>query len=1194
MLKNERLIHRLTLEQRSSLILSNVAYRTSVVEGYEFPVFYLTDNPFEENKSLKCTNYPDYKALSMSWNDILTEKVAELRGLENTLFTDQPFFKLNGKLDRNYISDDPYLTGCFLRSYFKGLSKSTSKTCLEYSYSNEDSMIENEISKLAYEKTVTEGNVDYIIVSTVAEMMDLRTEKKYSGLFLAKPKTREEIVKFINNGVYQIFYEGNMEDAVEYLVHAADVYQNVYGKYKNNVVSYNYYNDLLVEGKALSTEKLETACDDYISFILRQDKVKRQAELEGSYIKNDNELPYKYEEYNKVAYEAAKQSIVLLKNNEGILPLSPKKKVAIIGDCFKNKDYYDELFDHRSSVFKTPFDVVREYLELDYVGYAHGYLKDHSIYEQMISSTRELLKDANVALLYLWAKPGEKQLPPEQLDVLDAIYNEKTMPIVAVVHAPTLIDLSFEDKCSAIIYVPNVGQNMPKAVLDIITGREIPSGKLSTDYPVLEADEYIMDKFPSYTDDDAPRRYSFGFGLSYTAFEYSHLEINSEGVTFTISNIGRFNSYEVPQLYVRKKDSKRSLSKMLLRGYTKVFINASETVKVSIPFDEKTFAYFNEKRNAYGIEGGTYEIFVGSCAESIRLKGTLNLNPFLDKRFAYETSDELTPETFHKFENKEDQAKAVLAGTKLFVSTILFLYLVGIDAFVYFKWCFQSFSVPIDTLFYISTAICLGIFIVVLFFYIRFNVKNFKKRNALMKEYMSSDMTLTNLLSNIDEFEQNDKVQYEVTPVEEPEEEIVEEAPAEEVIQESQEEETEEVQEALEDEEKPIEYQEIDLALETDEEEIEEIVDIESTALSDEEIRAHELEEIRIMEEQNQDKEIADDFEVYDENVTFDNSTSISQTIERFIAYAENRGILFELSSVRSLFSSLASSKIIIITSKVKELVPEAVTILNEFLGNKSSICEAGDLWTSPFYLSWVKDENGQYQKTQFINDIYNACRFKDNINLAILSNVNMDNLETYFSDFIDYANNPTKPHTLRINQKTSIKIPENLTIILLPRDDDYMDHLSKDLAKCASCVELIIRKNENVPEEFDKPDSLSYSYLNELVHEAKKTWYLEEDSWKKIDELEASLSSKEPFVINNKLVIAIENYTSIFIDCGGDEQDALDSVLSERICPIIKTLRVYKEENGIKNLTEMIEKYFGEENVQKTKRVLQSSLKQE
>ena len=62
------------------------------------------------------------------------------------------------------------------------------------------------------------------------------------------------------------------------------------------------------------------------------------------------------------------------------------------------------------------------------------------------------------------------------------------------------------------------------------------------------------------------------------------------------------------------------------------------------------------------------------------------------------------------------------------------------------------------------------------------------------------------------------------------------------------------------------------------------------------------------MEEQNQDKEIADDFEVYDENVTFDNSTSISQTIERFIAYAENRGILFELSSVRSLFSSLASS----------------------------------------------------------------------------------------------------------------------------------------------------------------------------------------------------------------------------------------------------------------------------------------------
>ena len=120
-------------------------------------------------------------------------------------------------------------------------------------------------------------------------------------------------------------------------------------------------------------------------------------------------------------------------------------------------------------------------------------------------------------------------------------------------------------------------------------------------------------------------QYPFGFGLSYTTFEYSDLKVDEKGIKVIVTNTGSYDGAEVVQLYVGLPNAIVFRPEKELKGFAKVFLRKGESKEVTIPFDDKTFRYWNVKTNQWEIEMGNYEVMVGASISDIRLKGTLEV-----------------------------------------------------------------------------------------------------------------------------------------------------------------------------------------------------------------------------------------------------------------------------------------------------------------------------------------------------------------------------------------------------------------------------------------------------------------------------------------------------------------------------------------------------------------------------------------
>lgn len=173
-------------------------------------------------------------------------------------------------------------------------------------------------------------------------------------------------------------------------------------------------------------------------------------------------------------------------------------------------------------------------------------------------------------------------------------------------------------------------------MLNILTGKVNPSGKLNETYPVKYEDTPAYANFPSvrrnseyreslyigyryYDTADVPVKYPFGYGLSYTTFAYSDIAADKDGVTFTLENTGKYDGAEAVQMYVGLSDAKVFRPKKELKGFAKVFLKAGEKKTVHIAFDDKTFRYWNVKTDRWEEEGGSYTIMIGTSSADIRL-----------------------------------------------------------------------------------------------------------------------------------------------------------------------------------------------------------------------------------------------------------------------------------------------------------------------------------------------------------------------------------------------------------------------------------------------------------------------------------------------------------------------------------------------------------------------------------------------
>lgn len=1124
MIKNKGLIFKMSLEQKIRLITSATYGVSCAVENYEFPVFRLSPNPVADTGDIYTTHFPSDKALACTWNLSLVSDVYKCVGNEAKGLVDYAYFNVSNNLPRENISEDYYLTGKFLGAKARGVNESGATVNFEDAPAACNEVVFRESVKQITDFILKDASPDSLLTESKENIESYPEIYRYKGLFYGLASSKEDVARLLYMGCSLVFTRGDFSEELPlYIEELTKGYDRAYDDYKAHIIRRGELDKRARNLEILDMTLVNEACDRLIDLMLsmREQNADSIDEAPAALDKESHDAVFNEALHDKIALEAARQSAVLLKNS-GILPLHPALKAAVLGDSAKNPAYRGEITRNYSTFNRMPFDTINEY-DIQTVGYAHGYEKGESGREDVIERALGVCKDADFALVYLSAERGARALPAGQTELIDALYAQN-IRIVAVVEADGVIDFSFEEKCEAVLFCHRGGQACPAAALDILTGRVCPSGRLIDTVPFM-TEGYGYWQIPAYcTADKDSIRYPFGYGLSYTSFEYTNLKINEQGVSCNITNTGNCDGYVTVQMYVQKEDSQTVFSNRVLRGFTKVFVKKGDCVKAEIPFTANTFRSFRLKDRCDVVEGGTFRVFLADNADDVRLTGSLNLEGYTyDKTEVYgnepEERKDGVPVGFTV--TGEEQAirnakKEFSFGFRLFLALALMLYYDVMGGVLLFTNLIGSKNL----IFYIVVGVLLFIGNLIGIIYI---VKAAKKRKY--QKYLHPNDVIGDMVDRVGEFDEIARVSYR-QPVESEEAE-------EEFIPEPEEEE----------------------------------------------------------EEKEEEEVVVEEFKTYDSTFSASAASerkitaevSLNEMCANFRAFARSKGITVELSSTRALFAAISASKIVMLDTKNRDLLPAFLDVLTEYFGCGGYMA-ADDSWSAPENLLWQAEED-KYVTSVFANAVYAAGTQPEKSCIALLSEVNPENVRSYFRDFIAYALYPSEEHTLVLNEELSLRLPDNIAYILVPKQD-AAEELPLELAHAAMCIEAVISKAEEVGEETEIK-SVSAKDTAELVREAREKFFLSENIWKRIDELVETVSAKERFFIGNKNTLQLEKLTAVLMECGADESEAFQTVFTAKLVPLLRLLNTYKEEGGDKTVFGIIEKLFAEEDVSRIKKQL-------
>ena len=387
--------------------------------------------------------------------------------------------------------------------------------------------------------------------------------------------------------------------------------------------------------------------------------------------------------HHKLARRAAAESIVLLRNEGGILPLKPNEKLAVIGDFAETPRYQGA---GSSAVNALQVDTLLDCIKADdsgitLVGYASGFERQGAADAEKLEEAVALAKKADTVLLCLGLDELRESEGLDRADMKLAENQQQLLAAVAAVNPNVVVLLSagapietpWAGQCRALVYGALGGQAGAGAAADVLTGKLCPCGKLSQtwaqahdDTPAkanfggegrnVEYREGLYVGYRYYQTAGVPVAFPFGYGLSYTTFEYSDLKADEKGVTLTVTNTGSCAGAEIVQLYVAKQDAKVFRPAQELKGFAKIFLAPGESRTVSIALDDKAFRYWNVKTDRWEVEGGSYQLRVGASSADIRLtaevsvKGTDAPDPYEGLDLLHYVSGQITYVTDAEFE----------------------------------------------------------------------------------------------------------------------------------------------------------------------------------------------------------------------------------------------------------------------------------------------------------------------------------------------------------------------------------------------------------------------------------------------------------------------------------------------------------------------------------------------------------------
>lgn len=687
----EAIVAQMTLEEKASLCSGGDFWHTKAIERLGVPAMMVSDGPhglrkqkdegdhLGVNDSIVAVCYPAGCASAASFDrELLSEmgqaigEACQAEGI-GVILGPAVNIKRSPLCGRNfeYYSEDPYAAGEIAASYIKGVQSKHVGTSIKHFMANSQ-----ETRRMSSDSKMDERTMREIY------MPAFETAVKE-----AKPWTVMCSYNRIN-GTY----------AAENKMLLTDVLRDEWGFDGFVVSDWGAVNDRVAGVKAGLDLEMPPSCgvndkliekavkDGSLDEAVLDKTVIRILEIVYRYMENrDENAVFDRQAQHEFSRKVAEESLVLLKN-EGILPLKKEQKIAFIGQYAEKPRYQGGGSSHINSFKVTgAWEAAKG---LPNVTYAKGYDDAEDIIDEtLVAEAVAAAKEAEVAVIFAGLPDAfesegydrtHMQMPESQNHLIEEV--AKVQPnVVVVLHNGSPVEMPWLPRVKGVLEAYLGGEAVGEAEYRILFGEVNPSGKLAETFPIKLEDnpsylyyigeedevEYREGVFVGYRYYDKKKMdvlFPFGYGLSYTEFAYSNLKLDKKSmkdtetltVSVDITNTGKVKGKEVVQLYVGDRESTAIRPVKELRGFEKIELAPGETRTVTFTLKARDFAYYNVQIRDFYVEGGEFDICVGSSSRDIRLEDTVCVEATREIRRKYHLNT-----TFGDINKDEKAAKCL-------------------------------------------------------------------------------------------------------------------------------------------------------------------------------------------------------------------------------------------------------------------------------------------------------------------------------------------------------------------------------------------------------------------------------------------------------------------------------------------------------------------------------------------------------
>ncbi|MBS4219656.1 glycoside hydrolase family 3 C-terminal domain-containing protein [Bacillus sp. FJAT-49711] len=665
----KKLVSEMTLEEKAGLCSGQDFWTTKAIERLGIPSMMMTDGPHGLRKqkatenvdnlgifnSVPSTCFPSAVGLASTWDRDLIQEVGIALGKEcqaedvAILLGPGVNIKRSPLCGRNfeYFSEDPYLTSELASSHVDGVQSQGVGTSLKHFAANNQEHLRMTSDSIVDERTLREiyfASFENVVKKSQPWTV-MCSYNKVNGIYASENKRLlTDILKeeWGHEG-FVVSDWGAVNEREAGVAAGLELEMPSSGGVGDQRII-----EAVQDGR-LSEEALNKAVERYLKVLFKAVDSKQE------------NVTYNQEEHHQLARKVAGELVVLLKNEARTLPLKKEGSIAVIGGFAKKPRFQGGGSSHVTPTkLDEPFEEIQKLATSAKVSFAEGYrLDSNEIDDVLISEAKTVARNADVAVLFVGLPDSFESegydrthlsIPENHEKLIEAV-SEVQKNIVVVLSNGSPIEMPWLDRVNAVLEGYLGGQAFGGGVADVLFGEVNPSGKIAETFPMKLSDNPSYLNFPGEGDSVEYKEgifvgyryyekkkmkplFPFGFGLSYTTFEYTNVTLSSDNIKDTetvdviisIKNTGPAAGKEIVQVYVSDKSDKVIRPEKELKGFAKVDLHAGEEKTVKITLDKRSFAYYNVALNDWHVQSGEFEVLVGGSSDCIAHVKTIHVD----------------------------------------------------------------------------------------------------------------------------------------------------------------------------------------------------------------------------------------------------------------------------------------------------------------------------------------------------------------------------------------------------------------------------------------------------------------------------------------------------------------------------------------------------------------------------------------